>query len=231
MKRTKLIIDDGCSPELVAGAVFDIPLGIPIIKAPKKIIIPDRIVPFSERHKAPPEGTAICFNEMDVNFADVIRNPQKYDSEFRKYTAIISPDPSLYRDAPLEVQLTNIYRNRAIGSYYQRRAHYVIPLIRWGNEYTYTTKYFPQKVAYLGVEKNSIVAIGTYGCIQGRENRYHFESGLDGMMETIEPSVVLVYGSMPEKLFSKHESAAKFIQYDDWTTHVHKGGDKYGKRK
>ena len=231
MKRTKLIIDDGCSPELVAGAVFDIPLGIPIIKAPKKIIIPDRIVPFSERHKAPPEGTAICFNEMDVNFADVIRNPQKYDSEFRKYTAIISPDPSLYRDAPLKVQLTNIYRNRAIGSYYQRRAHYVIPLIRWGNEYTYTTKYFPQKVAYLGVEKNSIVAIGTYGCIQGRENRYHFESGLDGMMETIEPSVVLVYGSMPEKLFSKHESAAKFIQYDDWTTHVHKGGDKYGKRK
>ena len=66
---------------------------------------------------------------------------------------LISPDCSLYRDAPLAVQITNVYRNRALGSYCQRKGVYVIPLIRWGNSLTYTTKVLPEKVAFLGAEK------------------------------------------------------------------------------
>ena len=65
----------------------------------------------------------------------------------------------------------NVYRNRAIGSYYQRRGSFVIPQIRWGNDLTYTTRVLPERVAFLGVEKHSIVAIGTYGCIQSKEDK------------------------------------------------------------
>ena len=224
MRRIKANLDDGCNPELVAGATFALPLGIPIIKAPPQIIIPEGITPFSVRHRAPSFNEAIGFYEKDINFAEVLRSPQDYIDDFGRFKALISPDCSLYRDAPLAVQLTNVYRNRAIGSYYQRRGQYVIPQIRWGNEYTYTTKYFPEKIAFLGAEKHSIVAIGTYGCFDGRENKYYFSAGLEAMMETLEPQVVLVYGSMPEKVFGQYMNYAKFVQYPDWTTRMH-GGD------
>lgn len=224
MRRIKANLDDGCNPELVAGATFALPLGIPIIKAPPQIIIPEGITPFSVRHRAPSFNEAIGFYEKDINFAEVLRSPQDYIDDFGRFKALISPDCSLYRDAPLAVQLANIYRSRAIGSYYQRRGQYVIPQIRWGNEYTYTTKYFPEKIAFLGAEKHSIVAIGTYGCFDGRENKYYFSAGLEAMMETLEPQVVLVYGSMPEKVFGQYMNYAKFVQYPDWTTRMH-GGD------
>lgn len=224
MRRIKANLDDGCNPELVAGATFALPLGIPIIKAPPQIIIPEGITPFSVRNRAPSFNEAIGFYEKDINFAEVLRSPQNYIDDFGRFKALISPDCSLYRDAPLAVQLTNVYRNRAIGSYYQRRGQYVIPQIRWGNEYTYTTKYFPEKIAFLGVEKHSIVAIGTYGCFDGRENKYYFSAGLEAMLETLEPQVVLVYGSMPEKVFGQYMNYAKFVQYPDWTTRMH-GGD------
>ena len=223
MKKIKAIIDDGCNPELVAGADFDLPLGIPIIKAPSKIIIPPGVRPFSMRNRAPSFDEAIGFYEMDVNFAEVLREPEAYTDDFGRFAALISPDCSLYRDAPLSVQLTNLYRNRAIGGYYQRRGQYVIPQIRWGNEYTYTTKYFPEKIAFLGAEKHSILAVGTYGCFVGRENKYHFEAGLAAMMETLEPKVVLVYGPMPEKIFGAHTKYAQFIRYPDWTARMHGG--------
>lgn len=224
MRRIKANLDDGCNPELVAGATFALPLGIPIIKAPPQIIIPEGITPFSVRHRAPSFNEAIGFYEKDINFAEVLRSPKDYIDDFGRFKALISPDCSLYRDAPLTVQLANVYRNRAIGSYYQRRGQYVIPQIRWGNEYTYTTKYFPEKIAFLGAEKHSIVAIGTYGCFDGRENKYYFSAGLEAMMETLEPQVVLVYGSMPEKIFGQYMNYAKFVQYPDWTTRMH-GGD------
>lgn len=224
MRRIKANLDDGCNPELVAGATFALPLGIPIIKAPPQIIIPEGITPFSVRHRAPSFNEAIGFYEKDINFAEVLRSPQDYIDDFGRFKALISPDCSLYRDAPLAVQLTNVYRNRAIGSYYQRRGQYVIPQIRWGNEYTYTTKYFPEKIAFIGAEMHSIVAIGTYGCFDGKENKYYFSAGLEAMMETLEPQVVLVYGSMPEKVFGQYINYAKFVQYPDWTTRMH-GGD------
>lgn len=225
MSKSKAIIDDGCNPELVAGAVFDLPLGIPVIKAPSKIVIPPGITPFSMRERAPSTKEAIGFHEMDVNFAEVLKKPEAFIDDFGRFGALISPDCSLYRDAPLSVQLTNVYRNRAIGSYYQRRGQYVIPQIRWGNEYTYTTKYFPEKIAFLGAQKHSIVAIGTYGCIDSRENKYYFEAGLEALMETLEPVVILVYGSMPEKIFGIYKKYAEFVQYPDWTTRMHSGGD------
>lgn len=222
--QRKANLDDGCNPELVAGAQFDGILEIPIIKAPSKIVIPKGITPFSERDRIPGPGEALGFFEKDPKFADVLIHPKFYVDEFRKIGTIISIDCSLYRSAPLAVQIENLYRNRAIGSFYQRKGVNVIPLIRWGNEYTYTTKYFPERIAFLGAEKNSIVCIGTYGCIDDKENKYYFQAGLEAMLETLTPKVVLVYGSMPKSVFSNYLNDAKFVQYPDWTKRMH-GGD------
>lgn len=225
LKKRKAVLDDGCCPELVSGAEFDGIFEIPIIKKPEKIIVPAKIVPFSQRNKViPSDDIAIGFHEMDPEFAEVLISPTDYDSDFSRFGAIITPDCSLYRCAPIAVQVTNVYRNRAIGYHYQRRGHYVIPQIRWGSEDTYTTKVFPERIAFLGAPKHSIVAIGTYGCIQHRDDKYHFKAGLEAMLYTLEPDTVLVYGSMPEAIFGDYLHTTRFVQYNDWTTEKHGGG-------
>lgn len=219
----KNLIDDGCNSELVAGAKFDGILEIPVIEKPKYYIIPKAIIPFSQRNRATSTDVAIGFNENDVLFSDVLRNPQSYIDDFKRFSVMISPDCSLYRNAPLSVQIINTYRNRAIGSYYQCKGIYVIPQVRWGSEATYTTKYLPEKVAFAGVEKHSIVAIGTYGCIRHHEDKMHFKAGLEAMLETLEPEIVLVYGSMPDSVFSEFLNRTRFVQYDNWIKKIHRG--------
>lgn len=224
--KRKAIIDDGMNPELVKGAEFDGYIGIPLIRKPDKFIIPKDIVPFTKRKREQSHDIAIGFYEMDMEFAEVLISPEDYIEEFCKQPLVtpenikplLSPDCSLYRDAPLAVQITNIYRNRAIGYYYQSRGAYVIPQVRWGNALTYTTQVLPERVAFLGVERHSLIAIGTYGCFKTRDDKYHFEAGLSAMLETLEPEIVLVYGSMNEKVFGSYLHSVHFVHYPDWIT-------------
>ena len=96
---------------------------------------------------------------------------------------------------------------------------YVIPCVRWGDERTYTTKVLPERVAFLGVEKHSIVSIGSYGQIKDRVNRYFFEAGLDSMMEILEPEIVLVYGKIPDQVKEKYRET-RIVEYPNWTSSV-----------
>lgn len=45
------------------------------------------------------------------------------------------------------------------------------------------------------------------------------------MLETLEPEVVLVYGSMNPAVFDDYQSITQFVHYPDWTTNAHAGGD------
>lgn len=121
-QKRKAIIDDGMNPELVQGASFDGIFQIPMLKAPKHILIPKGITPFTrigtdENHAV----KAVAFYEMDIKFSDILIHPDKCIERIRPYAAMITPDCSLYRNAPLAVQIANTYRNRATGYYAQKR--------------------------------------------------------------------------------------------------------------
>ena len=220
--RNPAVLSDGCNPELVWGAKFDGIFEMPIIKKPKKIIIPDYLVPFSKLDRAEADSFAVCEYENDIEFKDLLSHPDEYVEKISKYQGFITPDCSVYRDMPLAVQITNIYRNRAIGHYFQKQGIYVIPNVRWGDERTYTTRFLPEKVAFLGVEKKSIVAVGSYGQLKDRVNRYYFEAGMAAMMETLEPKVVLVYSTMPDAIEEKYPKT-KFVEYPDWASLMRRG--------
>ncbi len=228
MSKRKTIIDDGCNSELVLGARFDGSLEIPIIEKPNYLIIPKAVVPFSQRHRVEQNDVAICFYEADQAFSELLIHPANYVDELKKFSAIISPDCSLYRDAPTAVQITNLYRNRAIGSYFQRKGLYVIPQIRWGNEQTYGKGDFKENFSCLGVEEASIIAIGTYGCIKHSNDKRHFKAGLEAMLLKLKPQVVLVYGPMPNSVFADYLNVTKFVQFDNWIKTRH-GGEANGK--
>lgn len=220
--RNAAMLTDGCNPELVKGAEFDGIFEIPVIKRPKKIVIPQNLVPFSKMDKADRRTFAVCEYENDSEFRDLLLNPDAYIEILKQYQGFISPDCSLYRDMPLAIQITNIYRNIAIGYCFQKHGVYVIPCVRWGDERTYTTKVLPEKIAFLGVVKHSIVSIGTYGQLKDRVNRYYLEAGLDSMMEALEPEVVLVYSKLPEDIKARYMQT-QFVEYPDWTSVVREG--------
>ncbi len=225
MLRNDFIIDDGFRADLVENASFDGIMEIPIIEKPDQIIIPKGLVPFTSRKRDKNHEYFICFYEHDIKFRDCITATDNYVEEFLQYPGVISPDCSLYIDMPFNLQITNIYLSRAVGHNLQSKGIYVIPNVRWGDERTYTKSVLPEKVAFLGLPKNSIVSVGTYGCIRSNEANYHFRRGLEAMLDEIEPEVVLVYGNMPEVIFHGLELRTHFVNYPDWIT-FKKGGGK-----
>lgn len=211
---------DGCNPEMVQGARFDGALQIPIIEKPDKVLIPKGVVPFSKMDRVLPEKFAVCEYEPDVEFGGLLRDPEKYVEQLRAYQAWITPDCSMYWDAPLAAIITNKYRNHVIGYYMQQRGIYTIPNVRWGDERTYTTQTLPEPLAFLGVERHSVVSIGSYGAVKTKDEKRHFRAGLEAMLDWLEPEAVLVYGSMPEDVFGASLDRTEFVRYPDWTTYI-----------
>jgi len=217
-KNKKNLVDEGFRVSLVETAFFDGKFEIPHINAPDKIIVPGGMVPFSVRERSQDKNDFVCFYEKDVNFREILTNTEEYVEELKQYPGVITPDCSLYLDAPLCVQIAGIYLNRAVGYYLQAQGLYVVPNIRWGDERTYTSDFLGEKISFQEVDKHSIVSIGTYGQIKSAESKRYFREGLEAMLDELEPEVVLVYGSMPKKIFGGLENRTQFFSYPDWIT-------------
>ncbi len=223
-KVSKNLIDDGFRADLAKNGIFDGSLEIIRIKRPMQLIIPEDTIPFSLMHRSERHSEFVVFYEYDLRFAEVLTSTEQFLEDLKMFPGVISPDCSVYRDMPLCLQIANTYMNRLIGHYLQEQGLYVIPNIRWGDERSYTTAVLPEKFAFLGVEKHSIVSVGTYGCIRSRTNRDYFKAGLDAMLEELEPEVVIVYGSMPDSLFGEYRDVTTFVQMEDWISKKRRHG-------
>lgn len=218
MKRKENLVDEGLRIDLVKTAFFDGKFEIPHINKPKNFTEPQGMVPFSNRERSIKLGynDYVCFYEYDINFREILTNTEEYIEDLKRFPGIITPDCSLYIDSPLIVQIVGIYLNRAIGAFLQSKGLNVIPNIRWGDERTYTSTFLGEKVAFAGVEKYSVVSIGTYGQIKSKESKRYFREGLTEMIKELKPKTVLVYGPMPDSIFKEFKDKTKFIQYNDW---------------
>lgn len=107
----------------------------------------------------------------------------------RHFSGVITPDFSTYQDFPEPLKIYNTYRMRAYGYWLGRKGISVINNIRWGTYETY-------RYCFEGVEKNSVVAIGTCGgSPRKKEDRLRFEQGLDKLINVLSPHTIIVYGS------------------------------------
>ncbi|MBQ7257718.1 MAG: DUF4417 domain-containing protein [Abditibacteriota bacterium] len=193
----KINCDDGFNPEWVEGAELDGNHQIPKIIKPDFFQIPIDVLPFSKRHQTKDYSEFIIFYENDDKFGAFVKNPEKFYDELKQFPGIIGPDVSVYVDSPLIVQMANVYRNRALCYKLQKDDFYVLPNVHWGDWRSYQKNLFNEQFAFLGLPKNNIVSVGTYGQIRGKDNFNRFAEGFDAMVEELEPEIVLVYGSMP----------------------------------
>ena len=110
-RRIENLVDEGFRISLVETAFFDGDFEIPHINAPNKIIIPDGMVPFSMRERSRYHEDFVCFYEHDERFREILTNTEDYVEDLKRFPGIITPDCSLYIDAPLCVQIADIYLN------------------------------------------------------------------------------------------------------------------------
>ncbi len=222
-------VDDLLQSHLIRDAHYDGILEIPKLKAFKGNLNVEMLVPFSARKRFATSNFALTFFEKDPVFKKVVETPEKFVQEIKQFAFVVSPDCSMYRDAPLIAQLTNLNRSRKISYYWQMRGAEVLPLVRWGSRPTYTTEYLPEPPAFLGIEKSSPVCVSNYGCYKSRSDKYFFREGFEAMLEFLTPSIVVLYGANDKELMKlANKYGTKLIHFKDWTTYIHQRGGNVG---
>ena len=170
------------------------------------IEIPTKLIKFSEIFSTDDFDAYVHFFEDDCKIERIWNHPRKYYNQLKKFRGVISPDFSIYRDMPLIMQYWNIFRSRAIAQGLIDNGINVIPNVRYGDGRTY-------KVACEGIESNSIIAVGSHGCIKGLEDRKYFLEGFEFVLKHLKPKIVILYGSKPYNLFDRFESLTDIVQY------------------
>ena len=132
--------------------------------------------------------------------------------KLKHYRGIITPDFSTYQDFPYPLKVWNTFRMRAFGYWAGTQGLEVINNVRWGTQETY-------QYCFDGIEKNSIVAIGTVGGSPRKlVDRKRFEDGLAEMVKRLSPHTILVYGSSNYACFKLlEEKGIKILSFKSTT--------------
>jgi hypothetical protein len=165
-----------------------LPYGIPIMGHPV-ITVPKRLLPFSQPARKREPGAVCHFFLDDYRFERVWNRPIVYIARLKLYDAVLTPDFSLYTDWPHAMNIWNTYRNRWLGCFWQAHGINTIPTIGWAGPDSFA-------YAFLGVPRGSVVAIATPD-IRHKTVLARFALGLHEMIRVIDPSLVIVYGSIP----------------------------------
>lgn len=207
----KAFLTEGCKRTQVEGypiiPVWMIPTDVENIK----------IIPFSRWKEVGKRINEyyICFFCEDDDFTAVLNNPKQYIRLFRRAKGIIGFDYSIYYDMPVIKQKSQMNDNLSLTFYYGMRNIKIIPNIRYGIEST-------RDDFLSAIPCNSIIAIGSYGCVHSLEEKERFRYFLREMLPRLSPKLVVVYGAMPEDVFGEFKETYSFVQCDAISGHDRK---------
>lgn len=126
----------------------------------------------------------------DYRFEGIYKNPERTLEKYSQYAFLLTPDFSTYADMNYWRQIESIAHSRWVGAYWQNQGLLVVPTISWSDAQSYS-------FCFDGVEKGSIVAVGMIGC---KHEKFGFMCGYNAMLEKIEPSAVICFGSPFEEM-------------------------------
>ena len=218
MSRLKLKNDDCYHPEYLKGAEFVGKYQMPNLMK-QEILVPTQLLSFGKRNLSNDNSETIHFYMGDPTFNQVFKNPDKYLNQLKKFPSIIGTDKSLYFDMPLALQIANTYFNREFDYYARSQGFKVIPNVRWSDPRSF-------EYCFDGIPQNSIVAIGTHGCIKTYEEKYYFKIGLNEMLNKLHCHTVVVYGAMPHEVFDEFMNRTHFVHFESEFSKSRKKGGK-----
>lgn len=197
MRNTRGSLYDVFKSELVAGAQFSTVFEFPQIMAVQHK--PLRAIPFEKACTATNFQQWVHFYTHDRNFERIWSNSKRYLPILRRFSGVITPDFSLYREMPLSMQIWNTYRNRVLSYWLQREGVRIVPNVRWGDERTYI-------FAFEGLAQGGTVAVSTNGTLRSKIDRAYFKQGLARMVEVLQPQTIVNYSQTPDDVFDLYRA-------------------------
>lgn len=152
-----------------------------------------------------PEGKAVHFFIDDYQFERLWNTPERYVDKLKQYVCVATPDFSPYGDMPLATQIFNIYRKNWIGAYLQQNDVTVIPTVRASTDERSLEFYLD------GFPKESIVLISNMWT-KNKEQKEYFMREYRGMVETLNPKKIFMYGKEMDELKENIEYIKTFTE-------------------
>lgn len=137
-----------------------------------------------------PAGDGCHMFVDDYQIQRLWNTPTKYIDALKNVHCVCSPDFSMYTDTPCALNLYNHYRKHWLGAYWQRLGINVIPTICWSDADSFDW-------CFDGEPERSAVAVSSMGTRRRAEDKAAFMLGYDAMLERLQPSQILFYGSVP----------------------------------
>lgn len=166
--------------------------GVPIIR-PEKYNGCTDFVGFnyvrSLRHKA---GRGVHFYLDDYQFERVWKRLEVNTLNLIGFSAVMTPEFSMYADWKKPVQKWNHFRKQVCGSYFQSYGLTVYPSINWSDDESFNW-------CFEGEPEGATVCVSAMGTFRHEESRKAFLKGYDAMLERLRPETILFYGKVPKE--------------------------------
>lgn len=206
------IVKDSFQAFLVKDAHFTATEEYPII--PSEFVsksVPIKIMPFSKAicYRGDLSDTFICTYESDSTFERVRRNPQRYVSFFKRTAGLIGFDYSIHTDMPIIKQKAQMNDNLSLTYYFGGQGVSVIPNVRCGVD--------DLQDEYLSsLPRNTLIAVGVHGFQKYKFERYEWYCFLEKIIEVLEPTGIIVYGSLNDPIFKEFKDKTNFYFFEPW---------------
>ncbi len=161
--------------------------GFPIIKKQELDLSSVELIACSDTSKNDTSNLkkGVHFFVDDFRFESIYNHPERSLEKYGRYRFLLTPDNSLYSEMNAWRQIESVGHSRWVGAYWQSKGLTVIPTVSWAQPSSY-------RFCFSAIEKGSIVAVGMIGC---KREKIAFLKGYDTMIEIIEPSAVICFGS------------------------------------
>ncbi len=160
---------------------------IPVLPFVSSVSLPSESRPFDNLRDATP-GTLANFLVEDSKLLRFLDGPGKYVDAFSRCWGVTSPDFSVMSQQEPFLRVLSTWLNRNVGLVWSQCGITVIPHVRWANSMDYDH-------CFAGITPGSVVSISNYGLWRNHELREGFVLGLPHLVERIQPSVVVLFGS------------------------------------
>ena len=147
------------------------------------------------------------FYTQDRKFEDTWSHPFKFLKTLIPFPYIIGTDFSVYDDLLFSEKLWNIFRNKLLSAWWQYHGIKVIPNISWINGKDYA-------ISFDGWPRHSVIAVNSTGVGHKDRCKAMWLEGYKVMLDTLEPTHILRYGS---KLEGEYEKISTYYSNDNKT--------------
>lgn len=168
--------------------------GFPILPAVQTV--PEETIDFSEsmsRHLKGHKNLNVNFYIDDEKFIRIYNAPDRYIDHLKCFHSICGLDFSIDTQMPLVMQMWNKYVNMALDWYLTLQGINVIPNIN-------IMPFDGKEWLLEGIPKRSTVCCCTNGRVRSKAAREEFCEGFNQMCELLDPTRVVLVGSVPEGL-------------------------------